>query len=150
MQANRLKRLVKYGVMLGGSALVVTTILLALSKNINVYYTPGQIAEAQLSNGVAIRLGGFVVPGSIVREPQSLAMTFLLEVSQNQVKVTYTGVVPSLLLKARGQWFRVFGVVITLKVLECWQNTMKTINHLLPQHQQSSRFQRPVIQSICR
>jgi cytochrome c-type biogenesis protein CcmE len=45
--------------------------LLALSENINLFYTPSQIAAGEAPQNRTIRAGGMVVEGSVVRDGKS-------------------------------------------------------------------------------
>ncbi len=51
--------------MLGGISLAVTLMLVALKENINLFYTPSQIAAGDAPKHRTIRAGGMVVEGSV-------------------------------------------------------------------------------------
>ena len=83
MNPRRKKRMFTIlAVLLGiGSAIGLT--LYALQENINLFYTPSELIEGKGENkekpfiGQKLRIGGMVVPGSVVRDEESLDVEFL-------------------------------------------------------------------------
>ncbi len=53
-------------------------ILYALKQNINVFLTPHQLASKPLPSDYHFRLGGMVKSGSIIHDPQSLGVQFMV------------------------------------------------------------------------
>ena len=83
--------------------MVVTGLILyALRQNINLFYTPSQIAQGQAPTKQSIRLGGMVVKGSIVREANSLSVQFKLTDYKQTVTVHYRGILPDLFREEQG------------------------------------------------
>lgn len=68
----------------------------ALRQNINLFYTPSQIVAGEAPEGVRIRVGGMVVPGSIQRVPGTLDTLFTVTDGAGEVTVTFTGILPDL------------------------------------------------------
>lgn len=100
MNSKRKKRLTAIIAMLIGMGLAVSLVLLALSKNINLYLTPSQLTADYTKKH--LRLGGLVKKGSIIREHDSLKLTFTITDLQKEVKVEYTGIVPVLFKETQG------------------------------------------------
>ena len=60
-------------IMLAG-VLASGLIIYMLGQNANYFYTPSQIAQGEAPQGVFLRAGGMVVEGSLLRDPDSLAV----------------------------------------------------------------------------
>jgi cytochrome c-type biogenesis protein CcmE len=94
--------------MLSGTALAVALMLYALSSNIDLYYTPremlqGKGAQHELPHiGQRLRVGGLVMPGSVKRDPQTLAVTFKIYDDVGAVQVSYQGILPDLFREGQG------------------------------------------------
>jgi cytochrome c-type biogenesis protein CcmE len=76
--------------------------LFALEQNINLFYSPSQIATGEAPHGARIRAGGMVVEGSVVRDTQSLLVRFDLTDFAESVPVEYTGILPDLFREGQG------------------------------------------------
>lgn len=77
--------------------------LYALRKNIDLYYTPSQLLESQVSASQSVKLGGLVKTGSFQREAADrLKSTFFLMDQTQEVKVIYRGVLPALFREGQG------------------------------------------------
>ncbi|HBI21770.1 MAG TPA: cytochrome c maturation protein CcmE [Legionella sp.] len=83
-------------------SIVVGLVLYALRQNISLFYTPTQIAQGDAVDGRAIRAGGMVVPGSILREAYGLTVHFKITDYQNTVDVVYRGILPDLFREGQG------------------------------------------------
>ena len=82
MNPRRQKRLAAVG---GIGLLIVgaiTLMLFALTDNIDLFYTPSEIVEGKEgvkpTVGQRLRIGGMVVPGTVSRDSESLAVSFNL------------------------------------------------------------------------
>lgn len=80
---------------------VSALVLYALRQNISLFYTPTQIAQGQAIHTQSIRVGGMVVPGSIVRS-KDLTVVFKITDYQHTVDVTYRGILPDLFREGQG------------------------------------------------
>lgn len=87
--------------MMGAGAAVGLT-LYALQQNINLFYSPSQIAAGEAPPGRSIRVGGLVVPGSVQRAPQGLIVEFALTDNREQLQVRYEGILPDLFREGQG------------------------------------------------
>ncbi len=74
----------------------------ALKDNLNLFYTPTQILQGEAPTGQRIRAGGMVVENSVQRQGDSLSIHFQVTDYQSVIKVTYTGILPSLFAEDDG------------------------------------------------
>lgn len=101
LSARHRRRLITISFLLIGVAAVVSLVLFALQQNINLYYTPAQIANGEAPIGKRIRVGGMVVKGSIAREA-GLNVNFVVTDYANKLKIEYTGILPALFGENQG------------------------------------------------
>ena len=106
MNPRRKQRLTVVGII---GFLVVSAIglmLYALNDSIDLFYTPSEIIEGKNGQkpqvGQRLRIGGMVVPGSVKRDQESLAVSFDLIDTGPTVTVTYTGILPDLFREGQG------------------------------------------------
>lgn len=85
-----------------GVGIAVGLTLYALRQNLNLFYTPTQLAQKEAPEGRRIQVGGLVVAGSVQRAPDSLATRFTITDLKHQVDVTYTGILPDLFREGQG------------------------------------------------
>lgn len=71
-------------------------VMYALRQNINLFFTPSDLALQKINNNKLIRLGGLVVPGSVHRNSKDLLVHFQITDNKNVVRVSYEGVLPDL------------------------------------------------------
>jgi cytochrome c-type biogenesis protein CcmE len=102
MNPVRRKRLTVLLVLLIGVSIAVSLTLYALQQNINLFYSPSQIAAGEAPLERSIRIGGLVVPGSVRRDPNSLRVAFTLTDNVKQVQVNYQGILPDLFKEGQG------------------------------------------------
>jgi cytochrome c-type biogenesis protein CcmE len=98
----RRKRLYLVGSILGGVALAVAIALLAFRDNLSYFYNPTQVVAGEAPGGRAFRVGGLVTKGSLVRQPGSLEVRFVVTDLNNDVTVRYSGVLPDLFREGQG------------------------------------------------
>lgn len=88
-----------------GFSLTTLLILLALKENVNVFYTPTEIATTQKGNlkinQNTIRLGGMVKKGSVVRG-ENLKVSFTVTDFENEMVVEFDGILPDLFREGQG------------------------------------------------
>jgi cytochrome c-type biogenesis protein CcmE len=99
---KRKKRLLIVLFILGGVGVSVGLTLFALSQNINLFYSPTQIAQGEAPVGTRIRAGGMVVEGSVKRDNKSLRVEFEVTDFENKVPVVYSGILPDLFREGQG------------------------------------------------
>ena len=110
MNPRRQKRLMVVSaiVVVVGSA--IGLMLYALSQNIDLFYTPSEIIDGKQIGentvipqvGQRLRIGGMVVPGSVSRDKDSLAVSFDLVDTGPLVTVSYEGLLPDLFREGQG------------------------------------------------
>ena len=77
-------------------------VLYALRQNISLFYTPTQIAEGQAPAKQAIRVGGMVEKGSLVRAKEGLRVEFRVTDLRQTVTVVHIGILPDLFREGQG------------------------------------------------
>lgn len=107
-QKNRLAAVISIIVVLG---IAIGLVLYALKQNINLFYTPTQLAAAQVNKDQVIRIGGFVKNHSVKYDLSGQSVTFVVTDKKNEITVSYHGVLPNLFREGQG-------VVITGKLAD--------------------------------
>lgn len=108
MQTRRKTRLGIALAVLIGLGLTIGLTLYALSANIDLFYTPGEILYGKTEthqrphSGQRLRIGGYVQPGSVRRDPQTLDVSFRLYDARGVVEVSYRGILPDLFREGQG------------------------------------------------
>lgn len=102
MNPVRKKRLFIILAILAGVGVAVTLALSALQENINLFYTPTQIAAGEAPEGTRIRAGGMVEEGSVQRSNDSLTVTFRVTDYAEAVTIRYQGILPDLFREGQG------------------------------------------------
>jgi cytochrome c-type biogenesis protein CcmE len=74
----------------------------ALREEASYFYTPTTLAKAQVEPGQAIRLGGMVQTGSIVRAADGVSISFIVQDRDAIQKVAYRGITPDLFVEGSG------------------------------------------------
>jgi cytochrome c-type biogenesis protein CcmE len=74
----------------------------ALREEASYFYTPTTLAKAQVEPGKAIRLGGMVQKGSIIRAADGVSISFTVQDGQGSQQVTYRGITPDLFVEGSG------------------------------------------------
>ena len=85
-----------------GSILAVYLVVSALSKNLNLFYSPTDLLNNDLSPDTLIRAGGMVREGSIKRSNTSLSIEFVVTDFKNDLKIKYSGILPDLFSEEAG------------------------------------------------
>ncbi|WP_290787552.1 cytochrome c maturation protein CcmE [Halomonas sp.] len=99
------KRKQKLYVLLGLVALAAIAVgltLYALRANINLFFSPVQIAAGEAPFERQIRAGGMVREGTVVRNPDSLDVEFTVTDYVDDVRVHYSGILPDLFREGQG------------------------------------------------
>ena len=87
---------------LAGVVVAAMLILNALQSNINLFYSPTEVAANEAPKDRTFRLGGLVEVGSVEREDDGLTVHFVVTDNAETVKVTYTGILPDLFQEGQG------------------------------------------------
>ena len=96
MNPLRKQRLYALIAVLIGSLLATWLVVSALSENMNLFYSPSEILEADIDENVLIRAGGMVKQGSIEKSKDSLNVRFTVTDCQNELIINYEGILPDL------------------------------------------------------
>ncbi len=102
MTPKRKQRLLVVLFIVVGVSVAVGLTLFALNQNINLFYSPTQIAAGEAPHNTRIRAGGMVVDGSVKRDPDSLFVRFDITDYDKTVTVEYTGILPDLFREGQG------------------------------------------------
>ena len=102
MNPVRKKRLYIVLAILAGVGIAVALALSALQENINLFYTPTQIANGEAPQDTRIRAGGMVAKGSLKRTGDSLDVEFVVTDFAKNVTIRYRGILPDLFREGQG------------------------------------------------
>ena len=102
MHPLRKQRLIVVLFIIFGAAMAVALASFALRENINLFYSPADIAAGKAPVGASIRAGGMVLEGSVKRDTKSLRVDFIVTDYQAQLPVVYTGILPDLFDEGQG------------------------------------------------
>jgi cytochrome c-type biogenesis protein CcmE len=102
MNPKRKQRLFIILGLVSGLGVAVGLVMYALSQNINLFFTPTQIAKGDAPVAQMIRVGGMVSDGTVDRDPQSLKVAFDVTDFDHKVRVTYEGILPDLFREGQG------------------------------------------------
>ena len=108
MNIRRRNRLYAAVAILLGLGLAPALVMHALRSNIDLFYTPGEIlygkgeAHERPEAGQRLRVGGMVMPGSVRRDPNTLAVSFKLYDARGVVSVSFEGILPDLFREGQG------------------------------------------------
>ena len=102
MNPQRKQRMYALIAIVGGSILAVFLVVSALSKNLNLFYSPTDLLNNDLSPDTLIRAGGMVREGSIKRSNNSLNIQFVVTDFKNDLTIHYSGILPDLFSEKAG------------------------------------------------
>ncbi|MCQ1058333.1 cytochrome c maturation protein CcmE [Photobacterium sp. DNB23_23_1] len=107
MNPRRKKRLTLVLALVVGLGATVGLLLYALNQNMDLFYTPTELVHGKKDGskpevGQRLRIGGMVVEGSVVRDPQSLQVTFDVADVGPAVTIQYDGILPDLFREGQG------------------------------------------------
>lgn len=106
MNPRRQKRLMAVSAVLLVVGGAIGLMLYALTQNIDLFYTPSEIIQGKDGKipdvGQRLRIGGMVVPGTVKRDQQTLAVSFDLVDTGPIVTVSYQGILPDLFREGQG------------------------------------------------
>jgi len=101
MNPKRKQRLFIILGIVAGVSIAVGLMGYALKENINLFFSPTQIAAGEAPYQQRIRVGGLVVAGSLVRGEQ-LKMSFDITDNAETITVDYEGILPDLFREGQG------------------------------------------------
>lgn len=127
MHPQRKQKLFIILFMLAGIALAVGLMLVALKENINLFYTPTQIAAGEAPINRTIRAGGMVVEGSVSRVKDGLTVSFGVTDGKEVVTIEFDGILPDLFREGQG--------IVALGQLD--ENNVFTASEVLAKHDEN-------------
>ncbi len=95
------KRITLLVSLLLGLSLSLGLVLLALSKNINLFYTPTQLHQEKVKLNRTLRVGGMVVNNSVIRHAD-MTVEFVITDFAQELNIRYTGILPDLFREGQG------------------------------------------------
>lgn len=102
MKPHRRKKLGIIIFITAGLSLAIGLSLYALSTNIDLFFTPTQVAAGEVPAGQRIRVGGMVKEGSVQHNQNSLEVNFVTTDYSHDVSVFYSGILPDLFREGQG------------------------------------------------
>jgi cytochrome c-type biogenesis protein CcmE len=102
MNPVRKRRLTIIVVLLAGFSVAVALVLVALQENMNLFYSPAEIAAGKAPVDQRIRAGGLVEQDSVKRDSDSLRVHFRITDNDGRVRVQYDGILPDLFREGQG------------------------------------------------
>ena len=102
MKPHRQKRMAIILFITLGLSVTVGLTLFALSQNINMFYTPTQVANGEVPIGQYFRIGGMVKAGSVENQQDSLQVRFITTDFVSDVPIQYEGLLPDLFREGQG------------------------------------------------
>ena len=102
MTPTRKRRLATTLFILIGVGTATSLLLFALGDNLLYFQSPSDVASSDIPEGKRFRLGGLVVPGSVERDPDSLAVSFKVTDHNESITISYEGILPDLFREGQG------------------------------------------------
>lgn len=102
MTPRRRKRLLIVLLSVAGLAVAAGLVLTAFEKNLMYFYSPSEVAAKEAPVSRPFRLGGMVVEGSVLRQPQGLGVWFTLTDMAEEQVVYFEGILPDLFREGQG------------------------------------------------
>ena len=102
MKPHRKKKLTVIIFIATGLTITVGLTLFALGQNMNMFYTPSQVALGEVEVGRQFRIGGMVKEGTFVSATDSLRVKFETTDYVHAVPVQYEGILPDLFREGQG------------------------------------------------
>ncbi|REG82964.1 cytochrome c maturation protein CcmE [Marinomonas pollencensis] len=102
MHPIRKKRLITIAIILFVLSSALGLVLYALQQNINLFYSPTQIALGEAPQNTTIRAGGMVVKGSVKRDANTLDVVFSVTDFKHSLQIQYQGILPDLFREGQG------------------------------------------------
>ena len=102
MSPKQRQRLLTVSFLVVGLGTGTILVLMALNENINLFFTPAQVAAGKVPPGLRFRVGGMVVPGSVEKAKDDIKTRFKLADRSAQVQLEYAGILPDLFREMQG------------------------------------------------
>ncbi|MEC8858571.1 MAG: cytochrome c maturation protein CcmE [Pseudomonadota bacterium] len=102
MKPHRRKKLGIILFIATGLSVAIGLSLYALSSNIDLFFTPSQVAAGEVTPGQRIRVGGMVKEGSVEHNQENLQVRFIATDYSHDVDIYYSGILPDLFREGQG------------------------------------------------
>ncbi|MDP2379113.1 MAG: cytochrome c maturation protein CcmE, partial [Pseudohongiella sp.] len=102
MKPHRRKKLGIIIFIAAGLSTAIGLSLYALSNNIDLFFTPTQVAAGEVTPGQRIRVGGMVKEGSVEHSQEILEVSFITTDYNHDVLIKYAGILPDLFREGQG------------------------------------------------
>ncbi len=107
MSPKQKHRLIGTFLLIGGSVVAFFLVVMALRQNIDLFFSPKQLAHAKEQVGQRIRVGGIVKEGSVIQQ-EGLKVAFVIRDTKDEgnakhcMQVEYQGILPDLFKEGKG------------------------------------------------
>lgn len=102
MHPKRKQKLILVGLMVAAVAIATGFILSAFKNNIQLFFSPTEVAEGKVPEGAEFKVGGLVAANSVKRIGDGLTVEFELTDNGETIPVRYTGILPDLFREGQG------------------------------------------------
>jgi len=102
MTPKQKQRFILVSMLIIGISTGIGLILLALNENINLFFTPSQVANGEAPNNQRFRIGGMVTMNSVEKTEGELTVRFKLNDFAKEVQLEYAGILPDLFREGQG------------------------------------------------
>jgi len=102
MKPHRKRKLGMILFITAGLSIAIGLTLFALSNNIDLFYTPTQVAAGEVPHGQHVRVGGMVKEGSVEHNEQALQVRFAATDYNHDVWIEFEGILPDLFREGQG------------------------------------------------
>jgi cytochrome c-type biogenesis protein CcmE len=102
MTPKQKQRFILVSMLIIGIGTGIGLILLALNENINLFFTPSQVADGEAPSNQRFRIGGMVSENSVEKVDGELTVRFKLNDSAKEVQLEYVGILPDLFREGQG------------------------------------------------
>lgn len=102
MNPKRKQKLILVCAMVAGVGLATALFLNVFRSNIQLFYSPTEVAQGKVPEGAEFKIGGLVLENSVARVGDGLTVEFQLTDHGESVPVRYTGILPDLFREGQG------------------------------------------------
>ena len=98
----RQQRMLAVGLAGAGIVIAAALTLQAFKENMMFYIEISEVAKGNYPQDRNFRVGGLVVDGSVTRQPGELEVEFAVSDLENELVITYDGILPDLFREGQG------------------------------------------------
>jgi cytochrome c-type biogenesis protein CcmE len=98
----RQQRMLAVGLAGAGIVIAAALTLQAFKENMMFYVEISEVAKGNYPQDRNFRVGGLVVEGSVTRQPGELEVEFAVSDLENELVITYDGILPDLFREGQG------------------------------------------------